>query len=295
MCLPFMVLFCIIILNTNTMKTLLIPVDFTDASENVLKYAADFTCDAHIERIVVLKSFHVSVYAELYPSADFVQLTNEDIAGERQKVVTDLKALAKELLKKCNPLTKVETLISELPLVRAIHEAIEREHPYMIMVGSDNELADSYRSERLIAIAKISTVPVMIIPNHTHYKKIERALVPCDVAAISRLSALKAFSDPTKFLHPHLLVLNVDPSKKHSVTKNQLTAGLVEPLKDYEYKVYHSEENDVVSGIIDFADKQHVQLIIALPGKYSFFYNLTHKSITKALALNSHRAVLILK
>jgi nucleotide-binding universal stress UspA family protein len=277
------------------MKTLLIPVDFSDASENVLRYTADFSCDANIERIVVLKSFHVSVYAELYPSADFVQLTDEDIAQERQKVVSDLKALAKELLKKCNPLTKVETVISELPLVRAIHETIEQEKPYMIMVGSDHDLADSYRGERLIAIAKTSTVPVMIVPNHTHYKKIDKALVPCDVSAISRLDALKVFSDPTKFLHPQLLVLNVDPSKEHSLVKNQITEGLVEPLKDYEYKVYHSEDGDVVNGIIDFADRQHVQLIIALPGKYSFFYNLTHKNITKALALNSHRAVLILK
>jgi hypothetical protein len=36
-------------------------------------------------------------------------------------------------------------------------------------------------------------------------------------------------------------------------------------------------------------------MIIALPGKYSFFYNLTHKSITQAIALNAARPVLILK
>jgi nucleotide-binding universal stress UspA family protein len=277
------------------MKTLLIPVDFSDASENVLKYAADFSCDAHIEHIVVLKSFHISVYAELYPSADFVQLTTEEINEERQKVVADLKTLTKELLRKCNPLTKIKTVISDLPLVRAIHQSIEQEQPYMIMIGSDNDLADSYHGEQLIAIAKTSTIPVMIIPNHTHYKKIEKALVPCDIAAISKLGALKSFSDPTKFLHPQLLVLNVGPSKEHTTDRDQLSEELAEPLKDYEYKVYHAEDNDVERGILGFADKQHVQLIIALPGKYSFFYNLTHKNITKALALNSHRAVLILK
>jgi hypothetical protein len=135
----------------------------------------------------------------------------------------------------------------------------------------------------------------MIIPNHTHYKKIEKALVPCDIAAISRLGALKSFSDPTKFLHPQLLVLNVGPSKENSLNDDQIIQGLTASLHGYEYKVYHTEDSDVEHGILGFADKQHVQLIIALPGKYSFFYNLTHKSITKALALNSHRAVLILK
>jgi nucleotide-binding universal stress UspA family protein len=277
------------------MKTLLIPVDFSDASENVLKYAADFSCDAHIERIIVLKSFYVSVYAELLPSADFVQLSAEDINEERQEVVTGLKNLAKELVKKCNPSTKVETMISELPLLRAIHQSIERERPYMVMIGSDNDLADSYRGEQVIAIAKTSTIPVMIVPNHTHYKKVEKALVPCDFNSVSRLNALQVFSDPTKFMHPHLILLNVNTVKKQAPVQIPITDSLTDLLKGYNYEVHHSEDNDVAHGLLKFADNHHVQMIIALPGKYSFFYNLTHRSITKALALNSHRAVLILK
>src|SRR6202790_3436185 len=75
------------------MKTLLIPIDFSAATENVLKYAADFSCDTHIERIILLKSFYVSLYAQLLPSADFVQLSAEDIDGERQKVEEDLNTL----------------------------------------------------------------------------------------------------------------------------------------------------------------------------------------------------------
>ena len=61
------------------MKTLLIPVDFSESTENVIAYAAGFSCDTHVDRIILLKSYYVSVYEELLPSADFVQMSAEEI------------------------------------------------------------------------------------------------------------------------------------------------------------------------------------------------------------------------
>ncbi|HEY4322523.1 MAG TPA: universal stress protein [Mucilaginibacter sp.] len=277
------------------MKTLLIPVDFSDVTENVLKYAADFSCDTHIERIILLKSFYVSIYAQLLPSADFVQLSAEDIDREREKVISDLETLSHELLRKCNPSVKIKTAISELPIARATHELIADEKPYMIMIGSNPDLDDSYIDDQIIAIGKTSPIPVFIVPSSVTYKKIEKALVPCDFSAISRLEALKGFRDPSKWLHPELIVLNVDPRQKHKKGDTHLVPGLVELLEGYDYQVHYSEDKDTVHGILDFAEHHRTQLIIALPGKYSFFYNLTHRSITNALALNTSKPVLILK
>src|ERR1035437_7583647 len=80
----------------------------------------------------------------------------------------------------------------------------------MVMIGTDKSLYedDGYISEQVITIAKTSTIPLLIVPNHIRYKKITEALVPCDFAAILRLSALKGFRDPQKWLHPKLLLLN---------------------------------------------------------------------------------------
>ena len=279
------------------MKTLLIPVDFSESTENVIKYAAGFSCDTHVDRIILLKSYYVSMYAQLLPSADFVQLSADDINAERQKVETNLKHLSHELQRKCMPTIKIETALSDLPLVRAIHNIIAQEKPSLVLIGSD-EIPyenDSYIGEQIIAIAKTSPVPVLIVPGHVHYQKIETALVPCDFGAISRLSALQNFRDPKKWLHPQLMVLNVEPKQKHKEHNEQLAAGLLSLLEGYEFKVHHSEDKDIVHGIFSFAKEHNPQVIVALPGKYSFFYNLTHRSITKALALNARRPVLILK
>ena len=279
------------------MKTLLIPVDFSESTENVIRYAAAFSCDTHVDRIILLKSYYVSMYAQLLPSADFVQLSADDINAERAKVEANLKHLSRELFRKCLPTIKIDTALSDLPLVRAIHVVIAQEQPSLVLIGSD-EIPyenDSYIGEQLIAIAKTSPVPVLIVPGHVHYQKIETALVPCDFGAISRLSALQNFRDPKKWLHPQLMVLNVAGKQKYQEDDKQLAAGLLSLLEGYEFKVYHSEDKDIVHGIFSFAREHDPQMIVALPGKYSFFYNLTHKSITKALALNARRPVLILK
>ncbi len=277
------------------MKTLLIPVDFSESTENVIKYAAGFSCDSHVDRIILLKSYYVSVYAQLLPSADFVQLSPEEIDEERKKVEGSLKHLSHELYRKCMPTIKIDTVLSDQPLVRAIHKVIADEKPSMVLIGSD-EIPydnDSYIAEQIITIAKTSPVPVLIVPGHVQYQKIETALVPCDFGAISRLNALQTFRDPKKWLHPHLMVLNV--GNKHNEGDERLAKGLVSLLEGYEYDVYYSEDRDIVHGIFSFAREHEPQVIVALPGKYSFFYNLTHRSITKALALNARRPVLILK
>ncbi|MDB5122564.1 MAG: universal stress protein [Mucilaginibacter sp.] len=279
------------------MKTLLIPVDFSGISENVLKYIVGFATDTKVEHVILLKSFYVSVYAELLPSADFVQLSAGDIRDERQGAELALTALANKLSKKLSPLVKITTAISGLPILRAVYQVVDQESPNIVLLGSDKTVLenDSYMAEQIIAIAKTSAVPVMIVPECARYEKIELALVPCDFAVISQLEALYGIHDRKKWLHPRLMVLNTNPKLKNSESDSHIAAGLAELLAGYDYKVYHTEDKDTVKGILHFADKHNTQMIIALPGKYSFFYNLTHRNITNALALNATRPVLILK
>ncbi len=278
------------------MRTVLIPVDLSDATDNVLEYAGEFCADAHIDRIILLKCHYVSVYETLLPSPDFVQVTADDVAEEMSQLEKKLESAAHKLQKNCRQQIEVQTALSKDQLVRAVHNLIQDKQPNLVMIGSDKTSYESSNrsGEQIVALAKTSSIPVMIIPSNVKYQKIETALVPCDFTAASRLSVLQGFHDRQKWLHPDLMVLNVD-TKKHAADAEHLAEGLKDMLKGYNYKVYFSENRDTVEGIFAFARKNDVQLIIALPGKYSFFSNLTHRSITNALALNALRPVLILK
>jgi len=279
------------------MKTLLIPIDFSDTSANVIRYATDFVKDVHVGRIILLKTYYTSMAAQLLPSIDYVQVNAEEIADERQKVESHVKFIAHKLLKKCSSCIKVESGISDLPLLRAIHEVINAEDPDLIMIGSDHSSREVHSpiGEEVISIAKTSTVPVMIIPAGLHYQNIKKALVPCDFAAISRMALLKELRSSEKWLRPELIVLNVDPGKVNSIHAEENMEALKLMLESYAYRVYYSEDQNTVHGILDFSKHNDVQLIIALPGHYSFFNSLTHESITNALEINANLPVMILK
>jgi len=279
------------------MKTILIPIDLIGDTENVLQYAAGFACDVHVEHIILLKSYYVSVYEQVLPTPDFVQLSNEEVEEHRQILEANLKALAAKMQKTCTHTVKIETAFSSLPLLRAVHNTVIEKQPNMVMMGSDSSTHEpgSYLGEQLVAVGRTSPVPVMVIPENALYQKIERVLVPCDFSAISRLSALKGFHAKQRWPHPHLLVLNVDAKHHFHAGNKQVTENLAEMLEGYAYDVHHSSDADIVRGVLAFATHNDVQLIIALPGQYSFFYNLTHRNITIAITLNATSPVLILK
>lgn len=279
------------------MKTILIPVDFSETSTNAIRYAAELSKDTAIERIILLKSCYLSVYAQLLPSADFVQISDDDIRQDRQKDEALLNAISKELVQKAKPGIKVETAISDDSVLRAIHQMIEKQHPGLVLIGSANPSHpnESYIGQQAVAIAKTSPVPVLIVPSNAQYQKIENALVPCDFTAIARLGVLKEFAVSPNWPHPHLMVLNVDPKELHLSHMDEHISGLKNMLGNYDHQIYYSAERDTVKAILQFATEHNAQVIIALPGRYSFFYNFTHRSITAALSQNARKPVLILK
>jgi len=279
------------------MKTILIPVDFSETSANALEYAAELIKDIEVGRIILLKIFYKSIYEQLLPSADFVQLSAADIQEERDQISKQLKTLTDSLQQKCNPSIRIQTAVSELPLLRSIHQLTAEERPDLLIIGSDSPMlqAESYIGQQVIGIAKTSSIPVLIVPAGAAYQKIERALVPCDFAMVSRLGILKGLHSPLGWLHPELMILNIDPQQKHISHEAEHAEMLNELLEGYEYSIYYAEDQNKVQGILNFAKNNNVQLITALPGKYSFFYKFTHSSTTEALALNSSQPILILK
>jgi nucleotide-binding universal stress UspA family protein len=277
------------------MKTILIPVDFSNTAANAIRYAADLSCDAKVERIILLKSYHTSIYAELLPSADLVQLSADDINTERQKIADLLKSLSLEMGSQCKPHIKIESVISELPLLRSIHQLIQDEQPDVLVTGSDAGGKETYIGSHVIDIAKTSPIPVLVVPSHVKYHQIKRAIVPCDLDAISRLDVLKALRISNNWPQPELLVLSVDPDQKHAANQHEHAKAIGKILDGYNYHIHYSNHRKTVEGILHFADANHAQIIIALPGRYSFFYNLTHSSITESLSVNAKRPVLILK
>ena len=283
------------------MKTMLIPVDFTDTSDNAVSYAVEWCRAYDYNRIILLKTMYNTMFDELIPSANYVHVCQDYMEKDREEATVKLKSLCKGVIAKVESGIKVSFALSELPLLRSILEIVEKEKAELIVMGSDNYdySSDSYVAGHVIDIARTSPVRILIVPSHYQYQPVRQALVPINFNSVGFLSKLHSYQAATpKWREKKLLVLNVDPKGRYLRPDGEFRKAenaLHEYLQGYQHEVYYSNNKNIINGIIEFSKEHEVQLIVALPGEYSFLYSLTHKSISEALYRNADKPVLILK
>jgi nucleotide-binding universal stress UspA family protein len=284
------------------MKTILLPVDLSAASYNAARYAAKLAAspEYQIGRIVLLNSYHVSLYEQILPTPDFVQVGRQEILEKRGGLRRRLQAFREEMLPLVGQAVAVEILESDEPLLRSILGAIAEQEPDLLLIGSNSQ-ADSLVSEigdQVIGIARISPIPVLIVPGGKQFEGIHKVLLPCDFRNLACLAPLKSFQEEELWRSKKVLVINVDPAFRRSEPDDRfraVSASLEKYLAGIDHELHYSEEPDTLLGILQFAQAEEVDMILALPGRHSFFYSLTHRSISQALVRNGEMPVLILK
>lgn len=282
------------------MKTLLIPVDFTETSDNAVTFAAAWCRRYKYERVILLRTFYDNVFDHIVLSAEYAPVNQEYRQQERQETMVRLESLSGRLETLLGEEIAVDTIVSEMPLLRAILGVIRDENPEMLLLGSDNYSysSGSFIAGNLIPIVKASPVRVLVVPAGYAYKPVETALVPTDYNKMDVLDKFNNLETSPLWSDTKLLVLNVDPKEKYlhpDEAFNKKEANLHEYLKNFRHEIHYSNDKNIMNGILNFTREKDVQLIVALRGKRSFLYYLTHKSISEAIYRNAKEPVLILK
>lgn len=278
------------------MKTLLIPVDFSTTSEATIHFAAAWSQHYEYKRVILLKTFYQNVFSDIVVSAAFGAVSHDFMESHREETMEHLETLSQKIRAAAD--VTVQIAISELPLLRAVMEIIQEETPDMVMLGSDHGDSDSIISRNIIPIAKASPIRVMVVPAGFTYVPVKNALVPADFNALHALDKLNKLKASPVWAATRLMVLNVDPEEHYEHPDDQFREdeyNLHEYLKNFNHELFYRNDKDIISSIINFTATNDVQLIVALPGKHSFLYALTHKSISDAICRSAKVPVIILK
>jgi nucleotide-binding universal stress UspA family protein len=240
------------------MTTIILPVDFSAASMNAVRYAADMSCDRQVGRIILLHAERASVYSNIMIAGN-----GEAFMEERERDEQLLLERSRELMADCSPAVKVQTAMSEMPILRAVHQLVHDVEAAMVVIGVDGSTEAGFISEHVIGLARTSAVPVMVVPNGCRY------------------------------VRPRVALLVARPGQ------HALDAVSVEWLrKEFDAPVldrFAAGGPDVVKAVLDRMEEVDAQLIVALPGQKSLFYRLTHRGIRKAITRNARYPVLLLK
>jgi len=281
------------------MKTYLVPVDFSETSVHAAEFAASLSAQTGVNHIILLNSYYVSVYESILPTPDLILPTPEEIEERTAERKAKLESLKTKLLADGALDLIIDTMVSRLPLLRAVLETIETEQTDLVMLGSNGNKSteDSHVGANVVSIAKNSPVPVIVVPPACCYKPVKRIVMACDFKKVNEavpLESLKRILDRYKV---DLLVVNVDPDDKKcddpKVKAEEVT--LHQMLNQYHPQYHYVCNKDVINGITRFAADHDAQLVIALPHRYSFLQSLIHSSVSEKLTVHSSVPVLLLK
>jgi nucleotide-binding universal stress UspA family protein len=284
------------------MKTYLVPIDFSEAAFNTADVAAQLSRQTNVTDIVLMNAYYISPYETLLPDPNMFMLREEEIEEEAADRIRQLNVLKAKLQQQVREGVNIHVRLNRSHLLRAVVDVVEEDNIDLVLIGSIGNSTvrenNSGIGDHVIKISKACLVPVMVVPPVFNYQLISRAVIACDFKKVTQ-------TIPMEFLHKllgkqqiDLLVVNVDHSYKHANADPEQMAeesALHDMLKPLNPKYFYINTPDVITGILEFAEYNKAQMVIALPHTYSFLQSVLHNSISQQLAKSSTVPVLLLK
>lgn len=274
-----------------TMKTILVPTDFSKSALNALDYAIEIAKCTSAKLIL----FHAY---ELPPVASEVPVVLSANEIEKQ-VVKDLKKLERYVHLK-NPANLVVEYQYKCGFpVEEIRLCSERSKADLIVMGLHGA---GFLREKLIgsvstALVNSSKCPVMIINQNVKFKSIKNIALAFDYTEIKNKASLFPLNVFTKVFNSHIYIFNVVKSQLETVSSiSKAVDGmkLAHALENAEHSFHYSENDDIVEGINKFVIEKNIDMVVMIPHKHSPLHNLFNESQTKKMAFHTRVPLLTL-
>ena len=257
------------------MKTVIVPVDFSETSDNAARYAAQ------------LLTGHYGVEMILYRMYEKQSHANE--ANQ------DLEKLKKELLQKSIVKMSIfseqgDDLVDELEKL-----ARHREADLIIMgIKGRSALEQVLIGNNTLKVVEKKVCPVLIIPPAAAYRDIKNVLLTSDMKDVARATPSVPIKKILKTFQPCLHIINVHSGHYVALTEEYQAerAKLKEMFADFNPEFYFLGWYDVDEAINQFAHDKKIDFIIIIPKEHSLLDKMFRHSHTRKLAYHSDIPVL---
>lgn len=258
------------------MKTVVVPVDFSDTSLNAAEYAVKMLAN-HDEVEMIL--YHC--FEKDYAADDF----EEKIQG-----------LANDLRKTAN--VNISTLAEQGDdFIEELEKFVRHRQADLVIMGITGRtgLGKIFLGSNTIKMADCKVCPVLIIPASCSYNEVKNVLLTSDLKNVVSTTPSAPIKNVLNAVKPNLHIVNVD--SEHYIDINEQYDAEREKLKqmfaEYNPSFYFLRLFDVDEAINLFAADKNIDMLIVVHKDHSMIHKLFHSSHTKNLAYQSKVPVLV--
>ncbi len=266
------------------MKTILVPIDYSDSANNAAEYAIELSKTIK-GKIILLHIYHIPL-----PTGEVPMFLISPEELEKNNLLK-IKTFNKKLIKKTAGKAQIEHMVrSGFPSEEIID--ISREiKPDIIVMGitGSGKLGYNLIGSTTLDVIKKSKVPVLIIPKKASFKQIKKIALAYNYSDSLKNEARENIKNIIHLLNAKLLVVNVVGSSKTLGLKNSTKKIKTDKaLTGLKHTAYFIEGDSIDKEINFFIDTSKADWLIMMPHKYTFLKKLFHKSNTKQMAFHTH-------
>lgn len=268
------------------MKTILVATDFSDASKNAANYAAEMAlligADLHLLHVFQLPF----VYKEVP-----VVITDEELIESSKQSIERLK---EEIQIKVNYKLAITTEIIKDDFFDALVRVCKRIDPYTVVMGSQGTSAAErfFFGGHAVHTIKYLEYPLITVPPGVQFKAIKKIGFACDFDHVNETVPVEEVEWLVKEFNAELHVLNIGKLGDYDPNLTYEARILKNKLGDLFPQYHFLAHKNIDDGILDFIEKNKIDLLVIIPKMHGIIGALLHKSHSKQLVLHSHVPVM---
>lgn len=277
------------------MKNILIPTDFSENSQNAIRYALDYYANIPVN-FFILHVSHKNHLPKIEVSESFFE------SSSSIQLAYDPSLLLKREIKLCktwtkNPKHNFFPLQEDMLLVEAIRKQILENEIDAILMGtkgvsqSDRDEMGSHTYE---VITKVKC-PIMVIPENAAFNGIRNIAFVTDYNCLYRNRVISTLSQALQLHNVPLRVLHIRPQNTRLTVAQTDNKGFLHYFfKEIKHSFHFLENKNVETGIQDFVDTWEISMVAIVAKNLNFIQRLMLRPSSNVINYHSEVPFLVL-
>ena len=257
------------------MNTVIVPVDFSDASLNAAQYAAQ------------LLSNHENINMILYHT--YGKDWESDSSEER---LTELKTRFEKNYK-----LNLTTFAEQGDFITELEKLVRHKRVDLVIMGSTghSSISHVFMGSNTLKMSETKACPILIIPVNSQYNEVNNVMLASDFKNVRSTTPSAPIKDFLRTFNANLQIVNVNSELYVAITEEY-------EMQKEEYENMFAEFNpefyfvrfyDIDDALNQFATDKNIDLIITVQKHHSLLYRRFRSSHIKNLTTNSSVPVLV--
>jgi nucleotide-binding universal stress UspA family protein len=254
------------------MKTVIVPLDFSQTSINAARFAAQMLADKDVT-MILYNMFEDQDESE--ESGNYLESLKNEFKSKGVKKVETVKEGGSDLIES---------------LVRLAFQKAAT----LIVMGITGKTGKVFMGGNTLEMVNRNVCPVMIIPPDAIFREIKNVAFTSDFVNVESTTPVLFIKSVLDLFKPKLHIINVDNKHYVSLTEEyqKERAKLESMFSDYDLEFYFIGMNDFHDAINQFSYDKNIDLIVTVPRYHSFLSTVFKSTHTKKLVYHSSVPIL---